>query len=172
MRGGGMKDAGRGGGMGDGGETDRDPGRPRRIRPVPGGETQGRLIGGGRAGGGRSGDREGKPAEREEGTVAPPYRLVGARPAPGFEITVDGKPVPVVPGQTIGAALYTSGIRAWRTTRFGRRPRGLFCGIGVCFDCLITINGHPSLRACVTEAREGDVVTTDGPPASGAEAAP
>jgi hypothetical protein len=97
-----------------------------------------------------------------------PYRLVRARPEPEFEISVDGVPVPVVPGQTVGAAMHGAGIRSWRTTRFGGRPRGLFCGIGVCFDCLVTVNGSPSLRACLTEARPGDLVTTgheasDGP---------
>ena len=83
-----------------------------------------------------------------------------ARPEPGFDIAVDGRAVPVVPGQTIAAAMHAAGIRAWRVTRFGARPRGLFCGIGVCFDCLITLNGVPSLRACVIEARPGDEVTT------------
>lgn len=82
---------------------------------------------------------------------------VGARP---FEITVDGRPVPVLPGQTLGAALHAAGIRAWRTTRFGGRPRGLFCGIGVCFDCLITVNGRAEQRACLVEAAPGDEVTT------------
>jgi hypothetical protein len=97
-----------------------------------------------------------------------PYRLVRARPEPEFEIRVDGVSVPVIPGQTVGAAMHGAGIRSWRTTRFGGRPRGLFCGIGVCFDCLVTVNGSPSLRACLTEARPGDLVTTghdvgDGP---------
>jgi hypothetical protein len=89
-----------------------------------------------------------------------PYRLVRARPEPEFEIRVDGVSVPVIPGQTVGAAMHGAGIRSWRTTRFGGRPRGLFCGIGVCFDCLVTVNGSPSLRACLTEARPGDLVTT------------
>ncbi|MFD8561536.1 (2Fe-2S)-binding protein [Streptosporangium canum] len=98
-----------------------------------------------------------------------PYDLVRARPEPEFEISVDGAPVRVIPGQTIGAALHGAGIRSWRTTRIGARPRGLFCGIGVCFDCLVTVNGSPSLRACLTEARPGDRVSTgaragqDGP---------
>ncbi|MFF4776146.1 (2Fe-2S)-binding protein [Microtetraspora fusca] len=93
-------------------------------------------------------------------TEASPYRLVGARPEPEFEMRVDGRPVPVVPGQTVGAALHAAGIRTWRTTRFGERRRGLFCGIGVCFDCLVTVNGEENLRACLTEARPGDEVTT------------
>ncbi|GGS56925.1 hypothetical protein GCM10010156_14470 [Planobispora rosea] len=92
-------------------------------------------------------------------------RLVRARPEPGFTIETDGGTVPVVPGQTIGAALYGAGIRSWRATRSGGRPRGLFCGIGVCFDCLVTVNGVPSLRACLTEARPGDRVATGDAPA-------
>lgn len=78
-----------------------------------------------------------------------------------FEITVDGVAVPVVPGQSVGAALYGAGIRSWRRTRREGRPRGLFCGIGVCFDCLVTVNGVPSLRACLIEARPGDRITTE-----------
>ncbi|TMR22144.1 (2Fe-2S)-binding protein [Nonomuraea turkmeniaca] len=77
-----------------------------------------------------------------------------------FAITVDGRSVPVVPGQTIGAALHAAGIRSWRATRFGARPRGLFCGIGVCFDCLISVNGRAPERACLVEAAPGDEVTT------------
>ncbi|GAA1018390.1 proline dehydrogenase [Acrocarpospora pleiomorpha] len=79
--------------------------------------------------------------------------------APGFEIVFSGRPIPVLPGQTIGAALHAAGIRSWRTTRINGRPRGLFCGIGVCFDCLLTVNGEPNVRACLTTAHPGDEVT-------------
>ncbi|MFC8874570.1 2Fe-2S iron-sulfur cluster-binding protein, partial [Streptomyces ardesiacus] len=47
------------------------------------------------------------------------------------EIVVDGDPLPFVEGQTVAAALVAAGRVAWRTTRVGRRPRGVFCGIGV-----------------------------------------
>ncbi|MEV0595231.1 (2Fe-2S)-binding protein [Nonomuraea cavernae] len=77
-----------------------------------------------------------------------------------FQITVDGRPVPVTRGQTIGAALHAAGVRSWRTTRLGGRPRGLFCGIGVCFDCLVSVNGRPPERACLLDAQPGDEVTT------------
>ncbi|MEV0647362.1 (2Fe-2S)-binding protein [Phytomonospora sp. NPDC050363] len=77
-----------------------------------------------------------------------------------MNITVDGRAVPAEEGQTIGAALHAAGMRSWRTTRFGGRPRGLFCGIGVCFDCLVTVNGRTSIRACLAPARDGDVITT------------
>lgn len=91
---------------------------------------------------------------------AVPHELVGADPRGGFDIVVDGRTLAAVPGQTIGAVLHAGGIRSWRTTRFGGRPRGLFCGIGVCFDCLITVNGAENLRACLIEARPRDEVTT------------
>lgn len=101
--------------------------------------------------------------ERAGGRAAPgdgAPRPAGAEPDAWFEIGFDGRPIPVRRGQTIGAALIASGIRAWRTTRHAGRPRGLFCGIGVCFDCLVTVNGETSVRACLAEARPGDVVTT------------
>lgn len=66
----------------------------------------------------------------------------------GFEIIVDGRTVPVRPGQTIGAALLAAGVHR------------VFCGIGVCFGCLVTVNGEPSLRACQVVARPGDTVRT------------
>jgi predicted molibdopterin-dependent oxidoreductase YjgC len=72
----------------------------------------------------------------------------------------DGSPVTFVEGQTVGAALWARGIRSWRTTRVAGRPRGLFCGIGVCFDCLVEIDGCPDRRACLVPARPGLAVRT------------
>jgi predicted molibdopterin-dependent oxidoreductase YjgC len=83
-----------------------------------------------------------------------------SRGAQAFEVSFDGTPLPGRRGQTIAAVLTAAGIRFWRTTRHGGRPRGLFCGIGVCFDCLVTVNGTPNVRACVTTALPGDVIVT------------
>jgi hypothetical protein len=79
--------------------------------------------------------------------------------------TFDGQPISFEPGQTVGAALINAGIRSWRTTRRsatsrGGNPRGLFCGIGVCFDCLITADGQPNNRACLLQAAPGMAVTS------------
>ena len=63
-------------------------------------------------------------------------------------------------GQTVGAALTASGIRSWRLTRENGRPRGLFCGIGICFDCLIWVDGSANQRACLVPARDGMDVRT------------
>jgi predicted molibdopterin-dependent oxidoreductase YjgC len=77
-----------------------------------------------------------------------------------FEFDFDDRPVPFTPGQTVGAALWADGVRSWRRTRFAGRPRGLFCGIGVCFDCLVEVDGRPDQRACLVPARPGVVVRT------------
>ena len=77
-------------------------------------------------------------------------------------IEFDGRPVPVGSGQTVGAALWAAGYRSWRTTRHAGAPRGLFCGIGACFDCLVTIDGVPGQRACVAPARPGSSVSRAG----------
>jgi len=89
-----------------------------------------------------------------------PLALVDARPGPGFQVTFDGAPLDVLPGQTIAAALWSAGITSWRRTRVEQRPRGVFCGIGVCFDCLVTVNGVPNQRACLAPARPGDEIRT------------
>ena len=79
------------------------------------------------------------------------------------QITVDDRPVECRDGETIAAALMQAGIDAWRTTRRGGTRRGLFCGIGVCFDCLVAVNGERPVRACLATVRPGDrIVTTEG----------
>lgn len=77
-----------------------------------------------------------------------------------FTIRFDGEPVAAAPGQTVAAALWAVGVRSWRATRDAGGPRGLFCGIGACFDCLVTIDGAPNQRACLVPARPEQLVTT------------
>ena len=54
-------------------------------------------------------------------------------------------------GQSIAAALIANGQRELRRTRFGEEPRSIFCGIGICFDCVVTIDGIANQRACLIE---------------------
>ncbi|MEU1404124.1 (2Fe-2S)-binding protein [Streptomyces sp. NPDC005728] len=89
-----------------------------------------------------------------------PLELAGARPGAAFTVTFDGRPVGALPGQTVAAALWAAGVTSWRSTREAGRPRGVFCGIGVCFDCLVTVNGRPNQRACLVPVRPGDVIRT------------
>ena len=57
-------------------------------------------------------------------------------------------------GETVAAVLLAGGQIATRTT-VGGAPRGIFCGIGVCFDCLVVVDGVPNTRACMTWVRHG-----------------
>ncbi|MEN9915990.1 MAG: hypothetical protein RL725_665 [Actinomycetota bacterium] len=82
-----------------------------------------------------------------------------------FEIqfTFDDKTISAVSGQSVGAALLAANQRSLRKTRFNKNKRGIFCGIGVCFDCLVVIDGITNQRACIIEAKSGmKVQTQDG----------
>ncbi|MEU7169262.1 (2Fe-2S)-binding protein [Streptomyces morookaense] len=81
-------------------------------------------------------------------------------------VHVDGAPHPARPGQTVAAVLLSTGRTSWRRTRHGGRPRGVFCGIGVCYDCLVTVNGLAGVRACRREVRDGDRIETGSPAAA------
>jgi hypothetical protein len=65
-----------------------------------------------------------------------------------------GAPLTAAPGASVAAALIASGQSAWRPTRDGK-ARGVFCGIGVCFDCLVEIDGESGQRACMIPLGEG-----------------
>ena len=77
-----------------------------------------------------------------------------------IEFTFDGKTIPAIIGQSVGAALLAVNIRSLRLSRFDQNKRGIFCGIGVCFDCLVVINGVANQRACIIEAKNGMNVQT------------
>ena len=77
-------------------------------------------------------------------------------------ITVDGVPIQAYLGETIAGALLANGRRAWRRTQKGE-ARGLFCGMGICFDCVVTVDGVANVRACMTPVADGMVVETEGP---------
>lgn len=80
-----------------------------------------------------------------------------AEPAP-ISFSFEGADMSARPGQSIGAALWKAGVRQFRTTRRLGRPRGIYCGIGQCFDCLVRVNGAPPVRSCVTAAVAGATV--------------
>ena len=85
------------------------------------------------------------------------------RPA-GRAITLhfDGQPVAAIEGETVAAALSAAGITTFRTTSSGA-PRGLHCGMGACFDCVVTIDGRHGQRACQAKAADGMAVTGAAP---------
>src|SRR5689334_16092177 len=75
---------------------------------------------------------------------------------PGEVITfaVDGEPLEARRGQTIAAALYTNGRRVLRATRIQGKPRAVYCAMGICFDCIVKVNGETS-RACMRYVEDG-----------------
>jgi len=79
----------------------------------------------------------------------------GARPAAApVRVRFDGQEIEALPGESIAATLAAAGIVAVRSARSGA-PRGPFCGMGVCFDCLVSVDGRPSQRACLTKIEAG-----------------
>ena len=73
-------------------------------------------------------------------------------------------------GEPIAAALINAGITAFRTTQKRHEPRGIFCAIGRCTDCMMVVDGQPNTRTCVTPVRDGmRVETQHGLTASGRE---
>lgn len=69
----------------------------------------------------------------------------------------EGKKVPFLPGQSVGAALVSASVPWLRSAEDGS-PRGLTCAIGVCWECRCVIDGRPNTRACMTLARSGMAV--------------
>jgi glycine/D-amino acid oxidase-like deaminating enzyme len=76
--------------------------------------------------------------------------------------TFEGRPIQALAGETIAAALAAAGILPLRTTPAGA-PRGLHCGMGACFDCVVTVDGRIGRRACMEKVRDGMVVTAAAP---------
>lgn len=68
----------------------------------------------------------------------------------------DGRDLEGRAGQTIAGVLLGAGHRSWRTA--AGAERGIFCGIGICQDCVVTVNGVEGVRACQRAAHDGDVV--------------
>ena len=75
-------------------------------------------------------------------------------------ILVDGDHLAAYEGESIAAALVASGRRFTRWTARTEEPRGYYCGMGVCQDCLMTVDGLPNVRACMTPVRDGLRVET------------
>ena len=77
-----------------------------------------------------------------------------------FEIIFDGKPIAAREGDTIASALIANGVKVFRRTPKRGEPRQVFCAIGRCTDCMMTVDGTPNVRTCVTLAEPGMVVQT------------
>jgi len=76
------------------------------------------------------------------------------------KIIVDGEEMEAYEGEMIASALLAHGKKIFRYTKRYKEPRGVFCAIGRCTDCVMTVNGIPNIRTCVTPAEEGMKIET------------
>jgi len=81
-----------------------------------------------------------------------------------IKMKVNGETVTAFDGETIAAALIASGQRVFRYTAKRSEPRGVFCALGRCTDCVMTVDGQPNVRTCVTPARDGMIIQVQGTP--------
>ena len=77
-----------------------------------------------------------------------------------IQLKVDGKPIRARAGDTVASAMLAAGIDCFRTTPVSGAPRAPYCLMGVCFDCLVTIDGVGSRQACLVPVREGMAIET------------
>jgi len=85
-------------------------------------------------------------------------RAGGIARGEAFDLRVDGETVRAYPGETIAAALMAAGRRVLRHTAGRGEPRGVYCAMGVCGECVMVVDGEPGVRACVTPAAPGMIV--------------
>lgn len=74
--------------------------------------------------------------------------------------TFDGKEIQGYEGEPIAVALKASGVMIHRYTARFHKPRGIFCAIGRCTDCVMIVDGIPNIRTCVTPLKEGMCIKT------------
>ena len=84
----------------------------------------------------------------------------GLEGRPSFRFLFDGKPVTAYTGESVAGALWAAGIKALRRGPVDQGPRGMFCVMGLCQECLVEVDGQ-SVEACRLEASEGLVVSRE-----------
>jgi NADH dehydrogenase/NADH:ubiquinone oxidoreductase subunit G len=77
-----------------------------------------------------------------------------------IQVIVDGSPVEANEGETIATVLLSAGIQTFRFTHKNKAPRGIYCGMGICYECLVTVDGIHAVRACVTPVVDGMRIET------------
>lgn len=84
------------------------------------------------------------------------HPILGAAPDGRIvTFTFDGQSVEGYEGEPIAAALLALGIRTLRRTERNGEPRGIYCGIGHCYECRVTVDGAVGKRSCITHVQAG-----------------
>jgi predicted molibdopterin-dependent oxidoreductase YjgC len=89
-------------------------------------------------------------------------------------VTIDGASHAAREGDSVAATLLAAGLASCRTTPVSNAPRGPYCMMGVCFDCLVVIDGRPNRQGCMVPVRDGMAIERQlgargGPGAEGAQ---
>ncbi len=82
------------------------------------------------------------------------------RPLRPVSVTIDGRPFLARAGDSVAAALLEAGVVANRVSSVSMSPRGSYCLMGVCFECLITIDAIGNRQGCLIEVRDGMRIET------------
>lgn len=86
--------------------------------------------------------------------------LPGVTRGKKIQIVVDGNWLDAYEGETVAAVMIAAGIWKFRLTRSHKHPRGVYCGMGVCYECLVRVDGVDNVRACMTPVVDGMKVET------------
>lgn len=95
------------------------------------------------------------PSDSDQETPEPDFRVRGVVRGQRVSFYFNGKRYHAYENETVAAALFASGERVLRSTAESGRPRGLFCGMGVCFDCTVWIDATHTALACQTPVIDG-----------------
>lgn len=85
---------------------------------------------------------------------------MGDASAESIILKINGEDVSVTPGTTVAAAIMMIGTVRFRRSVTGE-PRGPLCGMGICYECRVTIDGHPHTKSCQLPCRDGMDVKSD-----------
>ena len=86
--------------------------------------------------------------------------MPGVQRGKKLEVTVDGTQMEAYEGETVATVLLAAGIFTFRLSPKNKEPRSLYCGMGICYECLVTVNGTHAVRACVMPITDGMCIET------------
>ncbi len=86
------------------------------------------------------------------------FRTLSNKNSETLRLTINGKGHIAAVGSSVWTAMALAGETTTRIAPVSEKPRSAYCAMGVCFECLVKIDGMPNRQACLTEVREGMVV--------------
>jgi hypothetical protein len=88
----------------------------------------------------------------------PPFRPISAATERFIDVEFDGRRLAVLGQRSVAAALLAAGVSRFRSTPVSGAPRAPYCMMGVCFECLLEINGVANRQACLVQVQPGMMI--------------